>query len=96
MLLTAQMSTEATNEAIKSGSLRATMEAFMKNNQPEAAYFGTEDGRRTAFFVLDLKDSSEMPRIAEPLFMELGAKIQFRPVMNPEELARGLDAIERR
>jgi hypothetical protein len=38
----------------------------------------------------DFKDVSDIPAIAEPLFMALDAAVEFIPVMNAEELKTGL------
>lgn len=40
--------------------------------------------------VFDMKDPSEMPVIAEPFFTELNAKVDFCPVMNADDLQKGL------
>ena len=39
-----------------------------------------------------MKDSSQMPSLAEEFFNSLGADVEFIPVMNGEELQRGLAA----
>ena len=61
--------------------------------QPEAAYFGPEGGMRTAFLVFDLEDPSDLPSITEPLFSAVKAKIEMFPVMNREDLQKGLEKI---
>jgi hypothetical protein len=40
------------------------------------------------FFNLD--DPAMIPVIAEPLFQELQSKVEFIPVMNADDLQRGL------
>ena len=66
------------------------MQATLGRLQPEAAYFGPENGIRTAFIVFDLQDPSELPSITEPLFSTLKANIQMFPVMDREDLQKGL------
>jgi hypothetical protein len=39
-----------------------------------------------------MNDASDIPRIAEPLFAGLNAKVQLLPVMNADDLKKGLDA----
>jgi hypothetical protein len=39
----------------------------------------------------DMKDASDIPAIAEPLFAGLNAKVQLLPAMNAEDLRWGLD-----
>jgi len=40
--------------------------------------------------VFDLKDPSQLPSITEPLFSSVNAKITLFPVMNQEDLQKGL------
>ncbi len=41
-----------------------------------------------------MQDSSLLPTIGEPLFEGLGAKIEIQPVMNSEDLRKGLAALQ--
>ena len=90
MMMKVQMDTEAGSRAIADGSMPELMQETMERLQPEAAYFGPEDGIRTAFIVFDLRDPSELPPIAEPLFSRLKANVQMFPVMDREDLQKGL------
>jgi hypothetical protein len=81
---------EAGNKGIRDGSLPRVMQQAAERWKPEAAYFTTFDGRRTAFFVFDMTDSSAIPPFAEPFFMELDAEVQISPVMNTDDLQKGL------
>lgn len=89
-MLKIEIDTQAGNKAITDGSLPKILQQVMDKIQPEAAYFGTEDGCRTGFVFFDLADSADIPVIAEPAFMNLGAKVTFMPVMNRDDLQRGL------
>jgi hypothetical protein len=40
-----------------------------------------------------MDDASQIPAIAEPFFLGLGATIQVHPVMTPEDLGRATPAI---
>lgn len=84
---------EAGNGAIKNGSLPKVVQQMAERWKPEAMYFTTFDGRRTAFIVFDLPDSSGIPPFAEPFFMELNADVQLAPVMNAEDLQKGLSGL---
>ena len=83
---------EAANRAISDGRIQKLFESFTKEYKPEDAYFYSEDGTRCASFLFDLKDPSQIPAICEPFFFALNAKVVFVPVMNAEELSKGLDA----
>jgi hypothetical protein len=93
VMLRAHLDTQVSNKAIKSGALQKIMQSMMEQLKPEAAYFGPSEGGRSCTFVFDMQDSSRLPTIAEPLFEELGAKIEIQPVMNAEDLQKGLAAL---
>ena len=61
--------------------------------KPEGMSFTTFDGRRTAYMVFDLPDTSDIPPFAEPLFMGLDAEIELAPVMNADDLQKGLSQL---
>jgi hypothetical protein len=64
--------------------------------KPEAAYFFPDDnGQRSGSIVFDMKDSSQIPAIAEPWFLAFNAKISLRPVMNPQDLAAAVPSINK-
>jgi hypothetical protein len=90
MMMKVQMDTEAGSRAIADGSMPQLMQETLGRLQPEAAYFGPENGIRTAFIVFDLQDPSELPPITEALFSTLKANIQMFPVMDREDLQKGL------
>ena len=79
-----------TNEAIRSGRMAEINKTLDKLTKPEAQYFCTEGGTRTGYVVFDLADPSDIPPIAEPLFQELNATVEFFPVMNAAQLGAGL------
>ncbi|MBD0277169.1 MAG: hypothetical protein M3342_09685 [Bacteroidota bacterium] len=82
------------NQAVTEGSLPKLIQSTMERLKPEAAYFFTVDGNRSCFMVFDMKDPSEIPAIAEPLFQGLNARVEFLPVMNAEDLQKGLQAAQ--
>lgn len=81
------------NVSIQEGRLPGIIEQLFARIKPEAAYFYAAGGQRSAFVVFDLKDPADIPPIAEPLFMGVNASIEFLPVMNAEDLRKGLQAV---
>lgn len=81
---------EAGNKAIVDGTLPKTVQNMVEANKPEASYFYAENGKRSMLFVFDMKDATQIPKIAESFFMELNAEVQFYPVMNAHDLKIGL------
>jgi hypothetical protein len=63
-------------------------ERILADLKPEAAYFFADDnGQRSGSIVFDMKDTSQIPAVAEPWFLAFNAKASFRPIMNPQDLA---------
>ena len=77
---------ESFNKAITDGSLGDTFGSILGDLKPEATYFGLQEGARTAFVVVDVTDSSELPRLVEPFFLAFNASVECFPVMVPEDL----------
>src|SRR3979409_731899 len=90
MLMKVQMTTESGTADLKDGRLPQIMASSLDALKAEAAYFTAEDGMRTALIFFEMKDSSDIPPAAEPMFMGLGAKITFSPVMNAQEMQSGV------
>ena len=78
--------TDESNGWIRDGSIGQKMESILGSTQPEAAYFGSVDGNRGGYLVINMDEASEIPAKLEPLFQELGATVECSPVMVPEEL----------
>jgi len=81
---------EKGNKAFKDGSLRQTVETLMKKIKPEAAYFSSLDGTRTGMLFFDMDEPSQLVEVAEPLFLNLDAAVEFIPVMNMDDLQKGM------
>ncbi|MEU9704039.1 hypothetical protein [Streptomyces sp. NPDC047981] len=94
VMLKAHLDTRAGNEGIKSGVLPQTVKTLRETLAPEAAYFGVDEGVRTMWMVFDLQDSARMPSLLEDLFMEFNAEVSVVPVMNAEDLAKGLSLMK--
>jgi len=88
MLLRVSIPVQAGNAAAKAGTLGSTIERILADLKPEAVYFFSDDeGQRTGSIVFDLKDTSQIPAVAEPWFLAFNAQVTFRPVMTPQDLA---------
>ena len=93
MMLKAKMDTAAASKAIQAGRMPTVMQSTMERLKPEAAYFGPDGGHRTAFIIFQMDDPSQLPAISEPLFSEFGAMVEVFPVMDRDDLERGLSAL---
>ena len=66
---------EAGNDAIRSGKLQKVFQQLAEDLKPEAAYFFPTGGERSGFFIVDMRESSQIADIAERFFFGLNAKI---------------------
>jgi hypothetical protein len=90
MLLKAVMDTEVANEMAVKGQIQEMVHQMVEQLHPEATYFAADNGQRSCLVVFDMTDSSQIPVIAEPLFLGAKAHVTIVPCMNLEDLDRGL------
>jgi hypothetical protein len=95
MLLKVTIPNEAGNAAVRNGSLGTKIKSILDNLKPEAAYFAEDNGERTGYIFFDMKESSQLPSIAEPWFLAFNAKITVRPAMTQQDLAAAGPDFER-
>ena len=91
-LMKAEFPVEAANRAFD--KIEPLLKKMFEDLKPEAAYFYAGNGTRTAMWVIDMKSPSDIPVIAEPLFQQFNAKVEFFPVMNAEDLREGLKRVQ--
>lgn len=94
VLLQAHLDTEKTNEIISSGQMPQVMQEIVGAFKPEASYFTADGGVRCMFLVFDMQDSSQMPPLTEPLFERFGAEVNYTPVMNLDDVQKGLSQLK--
>lgn len=96
MLLRASIPVEAGNAAIKAGTLGPTIHQILAGTPHEAVYFFSDDlGQRSVAIILEMKDSSEMPGLADPWHLAFNATVSTRPVMTLEDLVKAGPGISR-
>ncbi len=77
------------NAATKDGSVGKKLKSILDAIKPEAVYFTEQSGQRGAVLVVNIKDSSQIPSLAEPWFLTFEADVEFRIAMTPGELQKG-------
>ena len=92
MMLKFTLPVEKGNAAVRDGLLERVLESVMNKLKPEAAYFGPFEGKRGGVIFFNLSDPSQIVEVAEPLFLNLNAEIELVPVMNGDDLRKGLTA----
>jgi hypothetical protein len=94
MLLQARFPHEEFNAAVRDGSVGRKIKKILDETRAEAVYFTEYDGHRGAIMIINIDDSSEVPKFAEPWFLSFNADVQFHIAMTPEELGRaGLEKL---
>jgi hypothetical protein len=66
---------------------------MMSKLKPEAAYFGPSNGKRGGMMFFDLAEPSQIVEIAEPLVSNLNAEVEIAPVMNGDDLRKGIGKV---
>ncbi len=95
VLLKASIPVEDGNAAARSGKLGSTIQTILEEQKPEAAYFLTEDGTRTALVFLDIPSAGDLPKFAEPWFLGLNARVTIIPTFTPDEMPGAIADIEK-
>lgn len=92
-LVKATLPNEAGNALVRNPNMASQMEAVMGDLRPKAAYFTIDQGQRTAYFVVNMESATDLPRIAEPLWLSWKADVTVSPVFLPEEMEAAMPAI---
>jgi hypothetical protein len=90
MMLKFTLPVEKSNTAVNDGSLGRTMESIISKLKPEAAYFAPLEGKRAGMIFFEMADPSQIVETVEPFFLHLNASTELVPVMNADDLKKGL------
>jgi len=94
MLLKVSIPVETGNAAAVKGTLGSTIQQILADLRPEPAYFSEDGGERTGYIIFDMKESSQLPAIAEPWFLAFNARLTVRPAMTLQDLGEGLPGMQ--
>lgn len=95
VFLKVEIPVETGNALVQKGLLGETIQTILKEQKPETVYFTEMNGFRTGLLFINLADASQIPALCEPWFLAFNARVECRPVMTPEDLAKAGPAIEK-
>jgi hypothetical protein len=94
MLLHVKLPPDKFNAAVRDGTIGKKMKAILDDLKPEAAYFTEYEGCRGGMLIVNVEEPSQVPKFAEPWFLQFDATCEYRVVMTPEDLGKaGLEAL---
>ncbi|HLI52547.1 MAG TPA: hypothetical protein VKU87_12185 [Thermomicrobiaceae bacterium] len=70
------------------------IQQILADVRPEAFYFALADGQRNNYFIVDVQDGSELPRIAEPFWQAMNAHVEAIPVMDQADIEKSMAVIQ--
>lgn len=86
----AKIPTEGGNKAVQDPNFLKNLEQYIDKVKPENAFFMPLEGERTAIFIVNIESNDQIPQIAEPLFLAMGANVDVIPIMDFDDLKKGL------
>ena len=89
-LIRAKIPADSGNKMIQDPDFLKKMEDYINKVKPEASYFMPLEGQRTGAFIVNLESNDQVPAVVEPLFQWWGANVDVIPIMNFDDLKRGL------
>jgi hypothetical protein len=89
-LIRATIPTEDGNKMVQDPNFLTKLEEYVNKVNAEAAYFFEANGSRIASFIVDVQSADQIPVLGEPLFIKMGAHVEFHPVMSLEDLKKGI------
>ncbi len=84
-LVKVTLPSEAT-ESIRDGSIMEKMQRIFNDMKPEAAYFVTENGRRTMYIVVKADAAKPLPYLAEPWWLMFNADVDILPAFTLQDM----------
>jgi hypothetical protein len=89
-LIRTRIPAEPGNKMIQDPDFLKKLEEYINKVKPEAAYFMPIDGQRSMALIVNAERNDQLPAMVEPLFQWMGANVVVIPVMNFDDLKRGL------
>lgn len=88
MLVNVTLPIEPFSSMVRDGTVGDIIGRVIDAIKPESIYFTELEGNRGAVMVVDVKEASSIPSIAEPWFLNFEAICEFRIAMTPNDLMK--------
>lgn len=88
MLVNVTCPIEPFSSMVRDGTVGEILSRVIDAIKPESIYFTELEGNRGVVMVVDVKDASSIPSIAEPWFLNFEAICEFRIAMTPDDLMK--------
>lgn len=88
MLVNVTFPIEPFSSMVRDGTVGDVIGRVIDAVKPESIYFTELEGNRGAVMVVDVKEASSIPSIAEPWFLNFEAICEFRIAMTPNDLMK--------
>ena len=85
-LLKVTLDTETASTAIRDGSIMEKMQRILGELKPEAAYFVSENGGRTCYFVVNADDVTSLQILSEPWWLLFKADVSILPAFTLQDM----------
>lgn len=86
MLVNVMFPIEPFNSMVKNGTAGELIGKVIEDIKPESIYFTEMEGSRAAVMIVNISEESDVPRIAEPWFLNFEAHCEFRVAMTADDL----------
>jgi hypothetical protein len=88
-LIRARFPAESGNKMLHDPDFLTKLEEYINKLKPEESYFMPSEGQRTMAYIVNVERNEQLPSTVEQLF-QWGANVDVIPVMNFDDLKRGL------
>ena len=88
MIMEVSIPNEPFNGMVRDGSVGKAIQKALEATKPQSVYFTEINGQRGGILIVDVKDPSAIPGLAEPWYLSFNAAIKFRIAMTPEDLGK--------
>ena len=97
LLFLIKMPAKKYNSVARDGTAAKTIDRILEEAKPETVYALLAEGQRAIAMVVNVKEESDIPALAEPWLLSFNAEVRVHPVLSHEGLKKsGLDSLAKK